>query len=214
MFGIKAGYRHRDQACYFLDDVTATRGVVFQPDVYTFAEEVAARRDPLGREIVDVGCGWGDKLAAMHARRPAWSYVGIDFGANIEHCRVEHPFAEWIEADLERPLAFSPLSVAPGAVVICSDVIEHLVNPNVLVESLRAFGPGTEIVLSTPDRDVNHGYDHNGPPPNLNHVREWNSAELVAYLEEGGLRVKHCGLTRGSDNSSVMGTTLVWATPA
>lgn len=208
MFEIKASYRENPKPCYFLDDVTDVRGIVFQPDVYTFAEllaEVAGLPS-----IVDVGCGYGGKLAAIHDRHPDWCFLGVDYGANLEHCRALYPWGDWLEQDLEA-IGGSAID-AHASVLICSDVIEHLADPRPLVAALR--GSGAElIVLSTPERDVQYGYDHEGPPPNLCHIREWSAGELKAFLEGEGLRVRHVGLTRGSDQGWPMATTIVVAQP-
>lgn len=212
MFNIKDGYQENPGPVYFLDDVTSDRGIVFQPDVYTMAE-MLVMIDPvaeslkvaLGRPpgIVDVGCGWGDKLAAMHDRHPEWTFCGIDYGANIAHCRATYGWGAWSDVDLEG------LFVLPtGTVVIASDVIEHLVDPRKMIQSIVAAEPEF-VVLSTPERDVQYGYDHMGPSQNLCHVREWNAEELHGFLESEGLTILHHGLTRGSDQGWAMATQLV-----
>lgn len=211
-FHLPVGYHENPGPVYFLDDPTADRGIVFQPDVYTLAEYLAELTGggALGPPaIVDVGCGWGDKLALMHDRHPGWTFHGVDYGANIARCRQAWPWGSWVEHDLETFVALD----ADEAIVICSDVIEHLVDPLPLIASLRASGAAA-IVLSTPERDVQHGYDHRGPSPNLCHVREWNAHELHVLLEEHGLRIRHHGLTRGSDQGWPMATQLVVAEPA
>lgn len=200
MYHLKDGYQEAPGPAYFLDDATATRGIVFQPDVYTLAEYLAHLSADW--KIVDVGCGWGDKLAAMHERQEAFEYYGIDFGPNLAHCIAEYSWGEWIEADLEQA---EPFDVAENAIVICSDVIEHLADPTALLRALRNT-PFTALVLSTPERDLCNGPDHMGPPPNLNHVREWNSTELRALLEEHGFAIPFLGLTRGNDQGSAMAT--------
>lgn len=207
-FGIKGGYRENPGPVYFLDDATTDRGIVFQPDVYTFAAwlvghgEQVYTSDVYSPAVLDVGCGWGDKLAAMHTAYPWWGYTGVDFGANIAHCRERYGWGAWIEADLERGL-----KLGDADVVICSDVIEHLADPTALLASLRATG--SLIVLSTPERDIQWGYDHVGPSGNLCHVREWNAVELHAFLEDSGFTIHHHGLTRGSDQGWAMATQLV-----
>jgi hypothetical protein len=197
-YGIKAGYEENAAPSYFVDQVTSEHGVVYQPDVYTLAEFLA--RQTSNPAIVDVGCGWADKLADLRERNPTWTFAGVDFGQNIEFCRRTYAWGRWIAADLEQGV---PLAV-PGAVVICSDVIEHLRDPLPLLSTLRG-SQAHAIVLSTPERDLQHGRDHMGPPPNVHHVREWNSAELWEFLERGGLRVEHLGLTRSYDGATVAG---------
>lgn len=199
MFCLPAGYRE-NRPSFFLDDVTEERGLVFQPDVYALAETLAV----LGgkSKIVDVGCGWAGKLAILHDHHPEWEFVGIDYDQNIAHCREVYEWGTWVELDLERPMVGF---LEPEAVVICSDVIEHLVDPTDLVHSLRDCGAHA-MVISTPERDVQHGPNHAGPSPNLCHVREWNAPELHAYLVSEGLTVRFLGLTRGHDQSWIMPT--------
>jgi|SRR6185437_1384835 len=203
-FAIKPGYQENPGPVYFLDDVTSTRGLVFQPDVYTLAEFLA---EITGGEIIDVGCGWGDKLAGIHERHPSWGLLGIDYGDNIAHCRDAYTWGTWIDADLEEIERID----ARGAIVVCSDVVEHLVDPRPLLHALRD-SQATAIILSTPERDVQHGAHHNGPSPNLCHVREWNVAEFREFLTGEGLNVRHQGLTRGHDQSWIMPTQLAICT--
>lgn len=203
-FAIKDSYRENPGPVYFLDDVTETRGLVFQPDVYTLAELLAELTGITS--IVDVGCGWGDKLAGIHTRHPHWKTLGIDYDQNIAHCKKTYNWGEWGEVNLE-----TEWFKAPDSIVICSDVIEHLVDPRHLVHTLRDCG-ATVIVISTPERDVQHGPDHAGPSPNLCHVREWNVAEFGEFLTAEGLNVRHQGLTRGHDQSWVMPTQLAICT--
>jgi SAM-dependent methyltransferase len=144
--------------------------------------------------IIDVGCGRAQKLIKLH---PEFSIVGIDHGPNIEYCR-RYTFGTWIECDVEREsLADLP---AQGSVVVCADVIEHLVNPVLLLQSLRTLlerGAGA-VLLSTPERDLLRGRDHFGPPPNPCHVREWNTAELRKLLLSMGFE-PHMQLTARND---------------
>lgn len=200
------GYVENPQPAYFHDDPTETRGIIFQPDVYAMAEFLA---DATGhRSIVDVGCGWGDKLAAMARRHHAWQFVGVDYGPNIEHCRQR--WADlgilWVDQDLEVVERIH----AGLSIVVCSDVVEHLKDPLPLLRALVGSG-AAYIVISTPERDVEHGYDHRGPSPNPCHVREWNAHELHTLLTDVGLNVRWHGLTRGSDQGWAMGTQLVIA---
>lgn len=200
MFGLADTYRD-NPVCYFLDDVTETRGIVFQPDVYAMAELLAVMSG--AQTVWDVGCGWGDKLAGIQQRHPEWGFVGVDYGDNIAHCVRAYPWGNWIDHDLETPL---DLPVA-GGIVICSDVIEHLADPTALLETLRSAG-AQAIVISTPERDLMYGRTHNGPPQNRCHVREWNLTELGDYLKSCGLTVEWIGLTRSSDQGPYCQTIL------
>lgn len=192
---IRDGYRHRPDPEYATD--VDTDGVTWQPDVYPEAARVAER---LGAScIVDVGCGGGTKLIALH---PRFEVVGIDLpGPNIEACRARLPAGRWVEHDLESELPLPvPDDVLARSVIVSSDVIEHLRRPERLLAKLRsALGVSPAVVLSTPDRERTWGRGHDGPPPNPCHVREWTTDELDALLEHSGFHHRSITLTRSND---------------
>ncbi len=185
---------------YFVDD---NLNEVWQPDVYPDAGALASRLD--AEQIVDVGCGTAAKLAALH---PRFRIVGIDYGTNIEEARERYPFGTWIDADLdeEGPL---PLLDLTGAVLVCADVIEHLVRPERLLHKLHGAieGGAAAILVSTPDRELSFGPNDKGPPQNPAHVREWTSAELERFMAAEGLE-GHFGLTRSNDAMPYLRTIL------
>lgn len=188
---LPAGYVARIPPQYFDDAPNLAGDVVYQPDVYAFAEYLA---EATGRStVLDIGCGSARKLLAIAARRR----IGVDFEANIRTCRAHTPNGTWIEADLER----EPLPPIPGldpadTIVVNSDVIEHLVDPSNLVAMLAALhDAGAVVLVSTPDRVRSRGAEHMGPPGNLAHVREWALPELKALLAERGLPAAFGGYT-------------------
>lgn len=204
-FNIKKGYRENPRPVYFLDDPKGD--ITFQPDVIPRAEALAIEHG-LDR-LIDVGCGWADKLAALHERQSEWDLTGVDYGDNLEHCRATYDWGTWEEVDLETPFRLE----ADGAVIVCSDVIEHLADPTEMLASFRRSEPEF-IVFSTPERDVQYGPDHRGPSPNLCHIREWNLGELYGYITASGFHIEEAGLTRGNDKGPALVTSLIIARPA
>lgn len=200
---IRAGYRSRPVPEYYADTPS---NVTWQPDVYPEAARVA--RELGARTIVDLGSGNGDKLARLH---PEFELVGVDIGSNLEHVRRAHPQGTWIEHDFEQPGAL-PLDqeLLDGAVIVCADVIEHLMRPEHLLAKLRrALEDGAAaVLLSTPERTRTWGDEHQGPPPNTCHVREWTLEELGALLEREGLDRGDLELTRSNDAESRLATSL------
>jgi len=157
----------------------------YQWGVYALVEREVRRRG--ARSVVDVGCGPAPKLATLHERNPSVSFVGIDQRSAIDYCRQQYPWGQWLEEDLARPTR-TPSEVK-GEVVVCADVIEHVVDPDVLLEYLRQrVEPGGVIVISTPDRDRLRGPDCR-ESPNPQHVREWSSIEFQSYLTSRGFRI-------------------------
>jgi SAM-dependent methyltransferase len=200
---IRAGYTHRPDPGYFADTEQTLGQTVWQPDVYAHVAEVAAA---LGAtQLIDFGCGTGGKLARLAKR---FEIVGIDYGPNIEWCRQSYHFGTWIEHDFDAPDVVG-VDAARG-IVICADVIEHVRHPDVLAAKLRAaLDQGAlAVLISTPEREVTWGLWHDGPPPNVAHVREWTVRELTAFLRRQGFHHGSAGLTRNNTVENVASTIL------
>jgi SAM-dependent methyltransferase len=191
-FRLPADYVERPEPAYFDDSLYFDSEIVHQPEVYEAASFFA--RAPGRTTIIDIGCGNGRKLRGVQAAR----HVGVDFGANISFCRRHFPsWGEWIDADLSRPDCIKIAGLVENScVVVCADVIEHMVDPEPLVALLaECHRRGAIVVTSTPDRARVHGAGHNGPPSNKSHVREWALAEYDAYLADRGLPSIFAGYT-------------------
>lgn len=186
-----------------------TSAIVWQPDVYATAEALALE---LGsRRIIDIGCGDGAKLSSLSLRFEA---IGLDLPRVVARARQRYPDVIWIEHDLESaeplPLDAEQLS---RSVVVTADVIEHLRSPRHLLGALRlALEHCDAVVLSTPERELTWGFAHNGPPPNPAHVREWNQAELLAFLRQEGFNHGRMELTRPHDHTDTKNTIMVTLT--
>lgn len=75
-------------------------------------------------------------------------------------------------------------------VIVCADVLEHLVDPDPCAEFIRRhLSVGGRAVFSTPDRDWLRGVDCN-TCPKREHVREWNAREFAAYATSRGFVVE------------------------
>jgi SAM-dependent methyltransferase len=198
-FFLKNGYSVRLNPEYFTDELAEWQGITWQPDVYPFAAEFALKSG--SKKIVDIGCGRALKLAELHRQYPDWEFIGIDYGVNIAWCRANHGFGRWIEADLEYGILRTGHFAVEKSILICSDVIEHLVNPVPFLRLIRNLlrQGATAVIFSTPERDLTHGESDSGPPENPCHVREWNFEEFKALLEWAGFELIHFGLTRSND---------------
>lgn len=158
----------------------------YQYPVYRLAGKLITR-DAIER-VIDVGCGVATKLAQLAVEHPRVEFVGIDQPATIEFCRRRYRFGRWIADNLEDP--DPALAGISGDLVICSDVIEHVRDPDILLAYLkRRTRNGGCVLLSTPERDLLRGRecDHS---PNRYHVREWNRHELQAYLRASGFLIQ------------------------
>ena len=107
-------------------------------------------RDAPGQAVVlDVGCGDGDALAVAARHNPAHRFAGIDWSAGALRQARGLGLAV-LRGGVDPP----GLPIADGAadVVIMSELIEHLVDPDgALAEVRRVLRPGGSLLLSTPN---------------------------------------------------------------
>lgn len=189
MYELPEGYNIRWEPEYWEDapctedGVQSETGVLWQAAVYDHAYEVAERIKP--ERVLDIGCGCGHKLKRFAER---WPVVGIDTGANIERCRRQHTWGTWLEMDITRHILQKYL--LSGSLIICADIIEHLIEPEMLLYQIRrALDYGARhCVLSTPDRVALYGIAHMGPPPHKAHTMEWSCVEMTKMLRLKSLR--------------------------
>jgi hypothetical protein len=185
-------YVAREEPKYFDDSQFADGDLIYQPEVYEAADYLS--RTTGRSKIIDFGCGCARKLQSVTGAH----HIGVDFGPNIEACKARFPeWGEWIEADFSSPQCREMEGLADEqSIVICSDVIEHLVDPTYLSALLKAcFDRGAIVLTSTPDRVRLWGSEHKGPPPNPAHIREWALDEYVGFLGEQGLPTFWAGYT-------------------
>lgn len=153
----------------------------YQYDVYQTARAMA---DSAGvRTLADVGCGTGLKLN--------------HFFGGFETTAFDQPTVETIVRQYAPDSAFRAIDLADPTptdesfdLVICADVIEHLLDPDPCMDFLRAI-TARFCFISTPERDIVRGPDCMGSVKDV-HVREWNSREFAAYVHSRGFDIlKH-----------------------
>jgi SAM-dependent methyltransferase len=169
-YGIFPGYTHRAEPSYF-DDTGFEDG--WQREVYEFAAELMAR-DGLTR-VADVGCGSGFKLMKYLG---LYDTVGYDVPETVQFLKGKYPERAW------HSVPFETRGLPKPDLVVSSDVIEHVPNPDALLGFIAGLD-SKYVIISTPDRDCLYrpgSRHHFGPPPNTTHLREWSFAELGAYV--------------------------------
>lgn len=159
---IKPGYTHRDSVPHFDDTPFKDE---FQDEVYQYARQAYK-----GGGVIDLGCGSGFKLM-KHFRYA--TTLGLELEPTLSFLRKTYPDRTWMMPGSQVP--------GGGALLICSDVIEHVEDPDQILDYMLAINPKC-IVISTPDRDELQIDTQNGPPRNIHHVREWTCSEFLEYL--------------------------------
>jgi len=122
-----------------------------------FALALAGCRPPRPA-VLDVGCGDGFDLFMLRnlpASRRVLRFVGVDLDpAGIAYCQARAAFEGCADMEFRlRDVVQAPLGPAEQAdIIVCSEVIEHLVEPGSLITSLAAaLPPGGFLILTTPN---------------------------------------------------------------
>lgn len=166
---IRESYRSRDRENHWDDTHLKDE---WQREVYLMAAAVMATNGY--KTVYDVGCGSAWKLVNYLGH---YHTVGWDVPKTVEWLRKTYPGRVWREAPETEVMP-------PGDLVICADVIEHVLDPDALLAFIKSLGT-RHAIISTPDRDAyerGHPNPPNGPPYHLPHVREWNFAEFGSYM--------------------------------
>lgn len=137
-------------------------------------------------KVLDVGCGLPLKIKKMFDLR------------SIELTLIDQPSTEKIVQSIIPNIEFIGLNLEHIDVklkrnydiIICSDVVEHLVEPDKCLSFIRNHLSDNGLaVFSTPERDFCRGVNCNSCTKK-EHVREWNSNEFSKYLSSQGFKIK------------------------
>jgi SAM-dependent methyltransferase len=187
---IPAWYRSRPDNAYF--DDTALKDE-WQREVYLYARDLMQTKKLL--TAYDIGCGSGFKLIKYLGD---FDCVGFDLEPTVSFLRANYPDHTWKVADLQAT------DVPPADLIICSDVIEHVPDPNQIVHFIKRVA-AKYAIISTPDRNLVYppGSPYlGGPPRNLCHVREWTFDEFARYLSRE-LRIVDHRITNRSQGTQL-----------
>lgn len=178
----------------YWDDQRAKNAAAYQKAVYDWAERLIRTRRL--NSVADLGCGTAVKLSLLQQRMPEVQYFGYDQPNAVRMCREYYDFGEWFPVNFDHP---EMIEFAPRDLVISSDVIEHLDNPDNLLECIKRISDeNTLILLSTPERVRLRGggclYS-----PIKHHVREWSESEFSRYVESRGFKILETKMLPGFD---------------
>jgi 2-polyprenyl-3-methyl-5-hydroxy-6-metoxy-1,4-benzoquinol methylase len=169
LFYIKAGYHHAHKAEEF-DDTGNTEE--WQREVYELAASLI--KQSLGATVIDVGCGSAWKLIHLMGQ---FNTTGIETNPTYTWLKNKYPERNWLLFDE------TDSHTLQADLIICADVIEHLEDPDTLLDFLENIR-FKQLVISTPERDAVAGSMDYGPPENTAHYREWNAIEFKLYVGE------------------------------
>lgn len=110
-----------------------------------------------GKQVLDVGCG-GGLLAEAMALRGA-HVTGLDVAGGAISTAVAHAPAglslEYVHTTLDRYLDVEPDARGGFDVVVCMELLEHVLDPIMLVKNCsRAATAGAAVIFSTLNRNL------------------------------------------------------------
>jgi SAM-dependent methyltransferase len=136
---------------------------------YRFAKEFVNRK-----RVLDIACGEGYGAAAL-VRSGAESVIGIDLSPEV-CARARRRYG--IDARPGDAQAI-PLHDRSVDLVVSFETIEHLADPAAFLgECARVLVPEGSLIVSTPNRPVYSGLDHQNPF----HIIEFDEHEFVRLI--------------------------------
>jgi SAM-dependent methyltransferase len=139
-----------------------------------------------GARILDIGSGQGDLALDLRHAYPSAELAGIELSATgVEVSVRKVPDAQFFQRDLLAP------GEGPGALrswaqyAVCSEVLEHLDEPELLLKNASAsLAPGCRLVVTVPGGPQSEFDRHIG------HRRHYTPEDLQALLEASGFTVE------------------------
>jgi trans-aconitate methyltransferase len=140
-----------------------------------------------GARIVDLGSGQGDMAAALRARFPAAQILGLELSqAGVEISRRKVPGARFVQRNLLDSSEPQRELKGWGTHAICSEVIEHLDDPAVLLRNAKAYlHEGCCFVVTAPGGPMSAFDKHIG------HRKHWRRREMEVLLRDAGYTTEH-----------------------
>lgn len=122
--------------------IAAYTGV--RSDIYGLVPESA-------RSIIDMGCSDGSLGAALKSQVPGRVVMGVEYSAHLaELARAK--LDRVLQTDLNQTNALGVMNGQLFDCAICADVLEHLQQPEQLLQQLRSLlSPGASLIVSLPN---------------------------------------------------------------
>ena len=139
-----------------------------------------------GARILDIGSGQGDMIAAVERQYPEAQLMGLELSSSgVEVSSKKVPRAKFVQRDLLKVVEPSPEMRGWATHAICSEVIEHVDDPVLLLRNARPYmAKGCRLVLTAPGGPMSAFDKHIG------HRKHWRPEAIRAVLADAGYDVE------------------------
>lgn len=134
------------------------------------------------RAVLDCGCGDGSLLSVIAQRIQCGKLDGMDIADNVPLQRAGLPI-QFRAQDLGRPVPQEMHEVYD--LVLCSEVIEHVENDEMVLRNLADLtAPDGTVVLTSQTGKIYRTEEF------LGHIRHYSLRDLCTRVEQAGLKVQ------------------------
>lgn len=147
-------------------------------------KKLIERYKPTGFRGVDIGCGNGSVISAMEKEFPTSSWTGIDGyldGLINARKRTGKAILEWQDIT-----ALESLDNKKYDVALILDVLEHLDNPERVVQQINKVLQSEAVVIATVPADMQLWSDRDSF---LGHRKRYLKSELAGLFADNGFKV-------------------------
>lgn len=143
-------------------------------------------KDATPQRVLDIGSGTGDLAAEVRTALPAAEILGLELSKEgVDLARRKVPDASFEERDLMLPEPPPAKQRAWATHAICSEVLEHLDDPEkVLTNAIPYLAPGCVLIVTVPGGPMSAFDRHIG------HRQHFAPKELRRLLERAGFEVE------------------------
>ena len=136
--------------------------------------------------LLDVGCGTGDFALAFQKAFPQGLYLGMDVSrVGTEICRAKVPGARFETVDLMQADTVAAADLGWANAVICSEVLEHVDEPEKILTNLKPYLARNAVMLITVPGGPMSAFDKH-----IGHRRHFTNLDLKNLLEAAGYQVQ------------------------
>lgn len=139
-----------------------------------------------GARLLELGSGQGDLSSEIARRYPEVELLGLDISeSGIALAREKVPRGTFVHQDFMQPFAVPERYRGWATHAVCSEVLEHVVNPREVLENARrCLAPGARLVITVP-AGPRSAFDRH-----IGHRRHFTPGGLSRLLASAGLELE------------------------